>query len=58
VHLTGRQAGEVAARNGVPRLVITHVPPWYDVDDMLAEARLTHDGDVSAAAPGSSYSFP
>jgi ribonuclease BN (tRNA processing enzyme) len=58
VHLTGHQAGEVAARNGVPRLVITHVPPWYDVDDMLAEARLTHDGDVSAAAPGSSYSFP
>jgi ribonuclease BN (tRNA processing enzyme) len=56
VHLTGRQAGEVAARNGVPQLVITHVPPWYDVDQMVAEARLTHDGDVSAAVPGASYS--
>ncbi len=57
VHLTGHQAGEVAARNGVPRLVITHVPPWYSVEEMVAEARLTHDGEVSAAAPGASYSI-
>jgi ribonuclease BN (tRNA processing enzyme) len=56
VHLTGHQAGEVAARNGVPQLVITHVPPWYSVEEMLAEARLTHDGDVSPARPGATYS--
>jgi ribonuclease BN (tRNA processing enzyme) len=55
VHLTGHQAGEVASRNAVGRLVITHVPPWYDVDQMLAEARLTYDGAVSAAVPGASY---
>jgi ribonuclease BN (tRNA processing enzyme) len=55
VHLTGHQAGEVAARNGVPRLVITHVPPWYSVEEMLAEARLTYDGDVSPATPGATY---
>jgi ribonuclease BN (tRNA processing enzyme) len=56
VHLTGHQAGEVAARNGVPQLVITHVPPWYSIEEMLAEARLTHDGDVSPARPGATYS--
>jgi ribonuclease BN (tRNA processing enzyme) len=55
VHLTGRQAGEVAARNGVRRLVITHVPPWYDVDEMVAQARLVHSGEVSAAVPGATY---
>jgi ribonuclease BN (tRNA processing enzyme) len=55
LHLTGRQAGEVAARNGVPRLVVTHVPPWYDPADMLAEARGVYAGDVSTAVPGASY---
>ena len=55
LHLTGRQAGEVAARNGVPRLVITHVPPWYAPADMVAEARMVFDGELSAARPGLSY---
>jgi ribonuclease BN (tRNA processing enzyme) len=55
LHLTGREAGEVAARNAVPRLVITHVPPWHDPAEMLAEARTAYDGDSSAAEPGASY---
>jgi ribonuclease BN (tRNA processing enzyme) len=55
LHLTGREAGEVAARNAVPRLVITHVPPWYDVAEMVAEAREVYVGEVSAAATGTSY---
>ncbi len=55
LHLTGREAGEVAARNGVPRLVLTHVPPWYDVADMVAEAAEVYDGDLHAAAPGTTY---
>jgi ribonuclease BN (tRNA processing enzyme) len=55
LHLTGRDAGEVAARNGVPRLVITHVPPWYDVAERMAEAVRAYDGDVTAAVPGASY---
>jgi ribonuclease BN (tRNA processing enzyme) len=55
LHLTGRHAGEVATRNGVPRLVITHVPPWYDVAEMLAEAKTTFAGDATAAVPGATY---
>jgi ribonuclease BN (tRNA processing enzyme) len=55
LHLTGREAGEVAARNDTPRLVVTHVPPWYAVDDMLAEAATVYGGELSAAAPGATY---
>jgi len=55
LHLTGREAGEVAARHGVPRLVLTHVPPWYDVADMVAEAAEVYDGDLLAAAAGATY---
>jgi ribonuclease BN (tRNA processing enzyme) len=55
VHLTGRQAGEYAARAGVGRLVITHVPPWYDREDLAAEARAVFDGPVEVARPGAAY---
>ena len=55
LHLTGRDAGEVAARTGVPRLVITHVPPWYDAADMLAEAAQVFGGDLDAAVAGATY---
>jgi ribonuclease BN (tRNA processing enzyme) len=55
LHLTGHEAGEVAARNDLQRLVITHVPPWYDVADMVAEAAQVFDGEILAAAPGATY---
>jgi ribonuclease BN (tRNA processing enzyme) len=55
LHLSGRDAGEVAERNGVPRLVVTHVPPWYRVDDMVAEAGDVYAGELSAATPGATY---
>jgi ribonuclease BN (tRNA processing enzyme) len=55
LHLTGREAGEVAARNGVPRLVLTHVPPWHRAADMVAEAAEVYDGELTAATPGEVY---
>jgi ribonuclease BN (tRNA processing enzyme) len=55
LHLSGTQAGELAARNEVPRLVITHVPPWYEVDDMIEEAEAVFRGELRAAGPGESY---
>jgi ribonuclease BN (tRNA processing enzyme) len=52
LHLTAREAGELAQRSGVGRLVVTHVPPWYDPQDAAAEAASAFDGPVTAAVPG------
>lgn len=55
VHLSGRQAGEHAAAAGVGRLLLTHVPPWFDGQDLLAEAREAFDGPVELVAPDATY---
>lgn len=55
LHLTGREAGEIGARNGVPRLVLTHVPPWYRIADMVAEAAAAYHGELLAAEPGAVF---
>lgn len=39
VHLSGKQAGELAGRAGADRLLLTHVAPWTDRAAVLAEAR-------------------
>jgi ribonuclease BN (tRNA processing enzyme) len=55
LHMTGRQAGEAAARAGVGTLVLTHVPPWHDKALAVAEARPVYDGRVELAATGATY---
>ncbi len=52
VHLTGRRAGEAAARAGAGRLVLTHVPAWNPAGAAEAEAAQVYDGEVVAARPG------
>jgi ribonuclease BN (tRNA processing enzyme) len=39
IHLTPRLAGEVAARAGAKRLLLTHIWPFYDRTAMLEDAR-------------------
>ncbi len=55
LHLTGREAGLLATRAGVGRLVVTHVPPWQDRSVVLAEVESAYQGAVSMAEPGAVY---
>jgi ribonuclease BN (tRNA processing enzyme) len=55
VHLTGRDAGSVAARAGAARLVLTHIPPWFDREEMLAEASTVFSGRIDLARPGAVF---
>lgn len=55
IHLTGVEAGATAARARAGRLVVTHVPPWFDADGMLAEARTAFSGPIDLAAVGATY---
>ena len=55
IHLTGTDCGEIARAAGVGRLVITHVPPWYDPRDMLGAAQAVWDGAAELATPGATY---
>ena len=55
IHLTGTDGGSLAARAGVGRLVMTHIPPWFDKQELLAEARAVWDGPADLARPGTVY---
>lgn len=55
IHLTGERAGAVAARNGVGRTVLTHIPPWNDQSQIFSEARRTYDGPLDLARPGAIF---
>ena len=55
LHLSAARAGEHAQSADVGKLVVTHVPPWGDVDEAVAAASETYYGHVEAAAPGRSW---
>jgi ribonuclease BN (tRNA processing enzyme) len=50
IHLTGKEAGEHAARADVGRLLLTHLVPWGDPDRTLAEATAAFSGDIAVAS--------
>jgi len=55
IHLSGQEAGEHAAAAGVGRLLLTHIPVWYDSAVLLAEAKSAYDGPVELVSAGASY---
>lgn len=55
LHMTGKEAAETALRAGVGRLVLTHIPPWYDREGALEEARPVFDGPTELARCGVTY---
>ncbi len=57
LHLSGRQAAEIATRAQVRTVVLTHIPPWHDPEDVFAEARPHFSGPLVTAASGAQWSI-
>jgi len=55
LHMTGREAAEMAVRADAERLVLTHIPPWYDAKVALDEARPVFRGPLELAHCGAKY---
>ena len=57
VHLTGPQAAAAAEAAGVGTLLLTHIPPWHDPDEVLAEATPHFSGPTSLATTGAVWTI-
>ena len=55
--MTGRQAAETASRAAVGALVLTHIPPWHDRDEVRAEPLPHYAGPIALARPGATWSI-
>jgi ribonuclease BN (tRNA processing enzyme) len=55
IHLTGSDVGLMAARAGVDRLVLTHIPAWHDPKVAYDEARAVWEGPLDLAQVGATY---
>lgn len=55
IHLSGTEAGRVAALAGVGELLLTHIPPWTSREAVVAEAKAEFSGPVRAVDPGGVY---
>jgi ribonuclease BN (tRNA processing enzyme) len=55
LHLTGADCGRAAARGDVGRLVLTHVPPWFDPALAIAEAKAEYAGEIELASAGAVF---
>jgi ribonuclease BN (tRNA processing enzyme) len=54
-HCTPEQAGEIAASAGADVLVLTHLLPYRDTDEMRRAAESEFDGDVRVGHDGLSF---
>ncbi len=57
LHLSGRQAGAMAAAAGVRRLILTHRSPTVSADDVRREAELAYGRPVEQASMGAVYAW-
>lgn len=52
MHISGEDAGKAAARAGVRKLILTHIPPWGDGEGAVRGAAKHFDGDIELARQG------
>ena len=55
IHLSGTEAGQIAARAEVSELLLTHIPPWTSREDVISEAKAAFDGPVRAVVCGETF---
>lgn len=55
VHMTARQAGEMARRARAKELIITHFWPEYNLEEIRAQAAEGYGGRVELAVEGDTY---
>lgn len=54
-HMSAMEAGEIARRVGAHKLLLTHIPPYLEVDVSVAEAEEAFGRPVGLAVPGTSF---
>ncbi|TMW71561.1 MBL fold metallo-hydrolase [Alteribacter natronophilus] len=54
-HMNSTEAGRLARKAAVKKLVLTHLPHFGDRDELVTEARKEYDGPVELAASGNTY---
>lgn len=57
LHLSGPQAARVATDARVATVVLTHIPPWHDPQQVLAEARPYFAGPLALATSGAQWTI-
>jgi ribonuclease BN (tRNA processing enzyme) len=55
LHLSGTEAGRIAAEAGVSELLLTHIPPWTSREDVISEAKAEFDGPVHAVVTNETF---
>ncbi|MFC4403089.1 MBL fold metallo-hydrolase [Gracilibacillus xinjiangensis] len=54
-HMSGRQAGKLAEKADVKRMILTHLPHFGNLEDLLQEAKNHFGGEAELAEAGNSY---
>ncbi|WZL74144.1 MBL fold metallo-hydrolase [Clostridiaceae bacterium 35-E11] len=54
-HLSPKEAGEIAQKSNVKKLILTHFWPEYDLQEIMKEAKSTFDGELELAEEMKSY---
>ena len=55
MHLSGVEAGRIAREAGVKTLVLVHIQPWTDPEEVLAAARTEFDGEIILGKAGATF---